>query len=59
MLGIWLQNEVEDSNDGGSDSGRSTPRLADGEPIKREKGGRLYKVKKSEDFKQFGIQQTP
>ncbi|KAL1709989.1 Metallo-dependent phosphatase-like protein [Schizophyllum commune] len=44
VLGIWLQNEVEDSNDGGSDSGRSTPRLADGEPIKREKGGRMYKV---------------
>ncbi|KAL1746984.1 Metallo-dependent phosphatase-like protein [Schizophyllum fasciatum] len=44
VLGIWLQNEAEDSHEGGSDSGQSTPKLLDGEPIKREKGGRLYKV---------------
>ncbi|TRM59377.1 Metallo-dependent phosphatase-like protein [Schizophyllum amplum] len=44
VLGIWLQNEMEDGGEGGSESGRSTPKLVDGEPIKREQGGRMYKV---------------
>ncbi|KAH7889945.1 Metallo-dependent phosphatase-like protein [Phlebopus sp. FC_14] len=42
VQGIWLQQEVAIPADGVGDTG--TPPLVDGEPIKREKIGRTYKI---------------
>ncbi|KAI3613606.1 flagellar associated protein [Moniliophthora roreri] len=43
VLGIWLTKEMEDSMHG-SESGHSTPRIVDGEPIQRSKTSRKYKI---------------
>ncbi|KAJ7168132.1 Metallo-dependent phosphatase-like protein [Mycena crocata] len=44
VLGVWLSNEVEDSESGhDSISGHSTPRFVDGAPIERN-GDKTYKV---------------
>ena len=45
VLGVWLQGEGSDSGLGSpADSGHTTPAIVDGEPIKREKEGRKYKI---------------
>ncbi|KAJ7184198.1 Metallo-dependent phosphatase-like protein [Mycena filopes] len=44
VLGVWLLNEIEDSESGhDASSGNSTPRLVDGAPIERT-ADRTYKV---------------
>ncbi|KAL0071665.1 hypothetical protein AAF712_001522 [Marasmius tenuissimus] len=42
VLGVWLTKEAEDSIH--SDSGQSTPRVVDGEPIARSDTTRKYRV---------------
>ncbi|KAF8078151.1 Metallo-dependent phosphatase-like protein [Lyophyllum atratum] len=45
VLGVWLLEEREESETGFEHSGgTATPRLADGEAIKRNTGGRKYKI---------------
>lgn len=45
VLGVWLLNEVADSEFGHETaSGHTTPRLIDGGEINREEGGRKYKI---------------
>ncbi|THH15603.1 hypothetical protein EW146_g4905 [Bondarzewia mesenterica] len=43
VLGVWLQDETPET-DAASSSGHTTPGIVDGEPIKRERGGRMYKI---------------
>ncbi|KAL0567578.1 hypothetical protein V5O48_014416 [Marasmius crinis-equi] len=42
VLGVWLTKEAEESIHG--DSGHSTPRIVDGEPIPRSDTSRKYKI---------------
>ncbi|KAF9257781.1 Metallo-dependent phosphatase [Marasmius fiardii PR-910] len=42
VLGVWFTKELEESIHG--DSGHSTPRVVDGEPIQRSDSSRKYKV---------------
>ncbi|KIK95849.1 hypothetical protein PAXRUDRAFT_826578 [Paxillus rubicundulus Ve08.2h10] len=45
VLGIWLVQEAPSrSSESSSGSGAGTPVPVDGEPIKREKTGRMYKI---------------
>ncbi|KAI0317293.1 Metallo-dependent phosphatase-like protein [Amylostereum chailletii] len=43
VLGVWLQEESLEHGDA-NDSDLSTPVASDGEPIKRERGGRRYTI---------------
>jgi len=42
VIGLWLQNEVIDNDH--LDGGTATPKLVDGDEIKREKDGRKYTI---------------
>ncbi|TFY65463.1 hypothetical protein EVG20_g5580 [Dentipellis fragilis] len=45
VIGMWLQVDIADSeSDAGTGSGHSTPSYEDSEPIKRQKGGRKYRI---------------